>query len=204
MVAMISSAKLWIKLMSIMNKPAQPASLTPQNTKSNKVLANRPDEISLKDSANRKSFIDRLSKDYPNFTLRPGPQEHWSPKTNTITYNPHEPLNLMRHGLLHELSHALLGHSDYQSDFELLKLEASAWELAAKIGKKYNVSISQNHIQNCLDTYRDWLHKRSACPKCGMRVPQKDPSHYHCFNCQNSWRVSASRFVRPYRLSTKT
>ncbi len=151
--------------------------------------------------ASPKDFIDQLSLDYPAFKFKPGTQEHWSPKTNTITYNPEEPINLLRYGFLHELAHAQLGHIDYEGDFELLKLEAGAWELAAKIGKKYNVVISQDHIQNCLDTYRDWLHQRSACPTCGMRVLQKDSSHYHCFNCQTQWKVTSGRFVRPYKIS---
>lgn len=146
-----------------------------------------------------KSFISKLRKDFPEFTFEPGKQDHWSPKANTITYKSSASLEEIQYGLLHELAHAQLGHINYRSDFELIKLESSAWELAAKIGKKYGVKISQGHIQDCLDTYRDWLHARSRCPTCGVHVLQKDPYHYHCFNCHTEWKVTSGRFVRPYR-----
>ena len=146
-----------------------------------------------------KNFINRLSVDYPQFKFLPGAQEHWSPKHQTITYNSDEPQQKLQCGILHELAHALLNHSNYSSDFELVKLESEAWSLAAKMGKKYGVSISDDHIQNCLDTYRDWLHRRSSCPNCGAHVLQKDAHSYQCHNCRTSWQVSTGRFVRPYR-----
>jgi hypothetical protein len=145
------------------------------------------------------SLVDKITKDYPQFKFLPGKQEHWSPRTNTITYSQTETLDELRYGLLHELAHALLGHSTYQSDFELLKLESQAWELAAKIGRKYNIRLDNDHIQDCLDTYRDWLHRRSKCPTCAMHVMQKDPHTYKCFNCNTTWTVSHRRFARSYR-----
>jgi ribosomal protein L37AE/L43A len=149
-------------------------------------------------------FISRLQHDYPSLTFKAGPQEHWSPKTNSITYNVNQSYKLLCYGLLHELSHALLEHANYTSDFELLKLERDAWELAVKLGKKYGVKIDHDHIQNCLDTYRDWLHRRSSCPTCGTHVLQRDSQFYHCFNCQSVWKVSSGRFVRPYRKMLRT
>lgn len=145
------------------------------------------------------AFMARLRADYPQFSFKAGAQDHWSAKTGTITYINRRPARQLRYSLLHELAHALLGHSNYASDFELLKLEAEAWGLAAKIGRRYGVKIADEHIQNCLDTYRDWLHRRSACPACGSHVLQSDPAHYHCYNCQTRWRVSSRRFARPYR-----
>jgi hypothetical protein len=152
-------------------------------------------------SKSAKGFIGLLASDYPDFKFRIGAQEHWSPRTNTITYNPAQPLRNLRYGVLHELAHALLKHQNYSGDFELLKLESQAWAKAAEIGRKYGVRISSDHIQNCLDTYRDWLHRRSTCPACGAHALQKDARHYQCFNCRTVWRVSAGRFVRPYRRS---
>jgi predicted RNA-binding Zn-ribbon protein involved in translation (DUF1610 family) len=148
------------------------------------------------------NFVGKVIKDYPQFKFLPGNQEHWSPKTNTITYSQTEALDELRYGLLHELAHAVLGHNTYQSDFELLKLESQAWELAAKIGRKYNVKLDDDHIQDCLDTYRDWLHRRSKCPTCSMHVIQKDAVTYKCFNCGTSWTVSHRRFARSYRRRT--
>jgi hypothetical protein len=149
-----------------------------------------------------KDFVDRLKADYPQFLFKKGVQEHWSPQTRTITYNPSRQWQELANSLLHELAHAVLGHSTYGSDVELLKLEAQAWELATKIGRKYKVYIDDNHIQNCLDTYRDWLHRRSSCPICSTHVVQKDQKSYQCFNCQTVWQVSSGRFVRAYRKTT--
>ena len=156
---------------------------------------------SSNNSLKAKDFISRLRHDFPDFRFVPGGQENWSPGSHTITYKKDEPLHRLKCGLLHELAHAQLGHQDYKSDFELLKMESQAWELAAKLGRKYGVRISDEHIQNCLDTYRDWLHRRSTCPACGMHVLQSDAVSYHCFNCQTTWKVSSGRFVRPYRRS---
>jgi hypothetical protein len=153
--------------------------------------------------ASARDFISKLSRDYPDFKFKPGDQDHWSPKSQTITYSKAEPLEKMCCGILHELAHAVLDHTSYNSDFELVKLESEAWNLAAEIGHNYGVEIDDEHIQNCLDTYRDWLHRRSACPRCGTHVLQKDVKHYQCYNCQATWQVSAGRFVRPYRLSVK-
>jgi hypothetical protein len=153
-------------------------------------------------SSKSEKLVKKLAYDYPEFKFKTGHQEHWSPKTRTITYNPEEPAEKFACALLHELAHALLGHNSYNSDFELLKLESEAWGLAAKLGGNYAVTISEDYIQNCLDTYRDWLHRRSTCPKCGVHVLQKDTNSYQCYNCQASWHVSSGRFVRPYRRQT--
>ena len=149
------------------------------------------------------SFVDSLSTDYPQFKFRPGKEEHWSPRTKTITFNPAQPNKQLYFGILHELAHALLQHNTYHGDFELLKMETQAWKMAAEIGLKYEIDIDEEHIQNCLDTYRDWLHRRSTCPTCGTHVLQRDISTYQCYNCQTIWQVSSGRFVRPYRKMMK-
>lgn len=167
---------------------------------SNKVAFKGTTDLS---SSMVEDFINCLKADYPQFAFHAGTQDHWSPKTHTITYDPSQDLEDLKSGVLHELAHALLGHRTYRSDFELLKLESDAWELATQIGPKYGVLIDDERIQNCLDTYRDWLHRRSTCPTCGTHVLQKDSSHYHCFNCHSQWQVSSGRFVRPYRKTAK-
>ena len=149
------------------------------------------------------NFISQLKMDYPEYRFVEAQEDHWSPRSRTIYFNPNKPEIELRYSLLHELSHALLRHQDYGSDFELLKLESEAWEQAAKLGAKYGVDIGDDHIQNCLDTYRDWLHRRSTCPQCGLHVVQKDIQTYKCFNCQAEWSVSSGRFVRAYRKTFK-
>jgi hypothetical protein len=163
------------------------------STKANKDVQNRLTQ----------DFIVQLKNNYPQFSFREGRHEHWSPTTKTITYNLNQPAQQLYFGLLHELAHALLGHLTYHGDFELLKLESEAWGLAVDLAKDYGLKIEDDHVQNCLDTYRDWLHRRSSCPQCGAHVLQRDVSTYQCFNCQTRWHVSSGRFVRPYRKMLK-
>lgn len=127
----------------------------------------------------------------------------WSPKTNTITYRADDKSIENMLGLLHEAGHAHLKHLSYDSDMELLMMEVDAWEAAVRLAEKISQKIDTDHIQDCLDTYRDWLHQRSTCPRCGIVSFQETKSVYRCHNCAKHWTVSASRLCRPYRLSSE-
>ena len=145
------------------------------------------------------NLITQLQRDFTEVSFKKAAKDYWSPRTKTIFYNPALPVQEASFGLLHELSHSILDHQTYGTDFELLQMESEAWGLAAKLGKKYGVNISSQHIQKCLNTYRDWLYHRSLCPECGTQAIQSDERTYKCFNCQTHWQVSTSRFSRPYR-----
>lgn len=147
-----------------------------------------------------KNLLDRLKADYPAISFIEGEAFFWSPKNQTVTYAQISTLpEVAKWSLLHEVSHGILGHTGYTSDFELVRLEVAAWQHASKLAKRYGIKIDPEHIQDCLDTYRDWLHRRSTCPTCGTVSLQADPKTYRCFNCKTTWRVSNSRFCRPYR-----
>lgn len=154
--------------------------------------------------SNWPNLLKRLAADYPQFRLQPGERDYWSPERQTVFYAKNGRGKRRAWSLLHELAHALLSHREYQSDFELLKLEAQAWHQAQQLGLAYGVRISDRHIQRCLDTYRDWLHRRSTCPTCGLRSLQRDERHYDCANCGTRWSVTTERFNRPYRLRSKS
>jgi len=141
----------------------------------------------------------RLKKDFPELVFEPGEAFCWSPKHNMIIYPVRATSEAANWALLHEVGHALLEHHNYRSDLELISLESQAWEKAKSLGKKYGHRIDPNHIEDCMDTYRDWLHQRSACPTCGTRSLQQDARHYRCHNCGQVWTVTSSRFCRPYR-----
>ncbi len=125
----------------------------------------------------------------------------WSPKDNKVFADksrldqPHGQL-----ALIHEAGHALLGHQLYSSDIDLLLKEVAAWNEAKKIANKLGVEYDEEHVEDCLDTYRDWLHRRSQCPTCDIGSMQSSISSYECINCHQKWRVSNSRFCRSYRL----
>ena len=137
----------------------------------------------------------------PDHRVATGSSFYWSPQTKTIHVDadrlstPHGQL-----ALLHEASHALLGHASYSSDVSLLKLEVAAWDKARELAALLGVEADSDHIEDCLDTYRDWLYARSSCPNCHISGLQSTKDAYECVNCAKSWRVSGSRFCRVYRM----
>lgn len=144
-----------------------------------------------------------LTRDHPALNFVAGKSFYWCPESSQVFYDSSrsgEPSALW--SLLHETSHALLGHAAYDTDIELLHLEVAAWHRAVQLAKTYTIVIENDYIQDCLDTYRDWLYRRSVCPGCGTQCLQNDTSsHYRCFNCHTRWHVSPSRFCRAYRRS---
>ena len=146
-------------------------------------------------------FINNLRRDYPQLTFIEGATFCWSPKTNKIFYSLRKKdLRSAQYSALHELSHALLNHKAYANDYELLQLEVAAWEQAKRYGSDYGIDIDEEYVQDCLDSYRDWLYKRSICPNCSSKSVQIDNTTlYQCFNCHSRWRVASSKFCRPYR-----
>lgn len=145
-------------------------------------------------------LLAQLTTDYPHIKFQEGETFYWSPKTKTVTYAPGSTQPLVAQwSLLHEVCHGILEHKSYTSDFELVQLEVAAWQQAKQLAKKYDIKIDPEHVQDCLDTYRDWLHMRATCPTCSTVSTQKDSNTYECFNCHTVWHVSNSRFCRPYR-----
>jgi len=127
----------------------------------------------------------------------------WSPQLQEVHYKKDPLSETDTWRLLHEIGHALLNHERFRLDIELLQLEIAAWEKAKEIAMQYGLTISEDHVQDCLDTYRDWLYKRSICPNCMCTSLQHTSKSYNCYNCNNSWMVSASRTCRTYRKKQK-
>ena len=137
------------------------------------------------------SLVKQLRTDFPQITFTKGASFQWSPDTRTITYAPALQAGSL---LLHELGHALLGHADFSVDIALLRLEAAAWEHAVStLAPRYDVAIDEDYLQSSLDTYRDWLHRRSSCPGCSQTGIQHQKNTYSCLNCRYSWRVNDAR-----------
>ncbi|MDZ7785803.1 MAG: ImmA/IrrE family metallo-endopeptidase [Candidatus Saccharibacteria bacterium] len=147
-----------------------------------------------------KKLLTKLRTHYPHITFVEGEHFYWSPGSATVTYCFDSENDKQRITLLHELAHALLEHTTFTTDFELLRIEVTAWRKAQELGKRYAVNIPEEHIEKCLDTYRDWLHSRSTCPDClNNGIQAKSDRLYRCPNCRQTWKVSTSRLCRPYR-----
>lgn len=136
-------------------------------------------------------LVHRLIADFPLFTFREDSDFRWSPKDKIIFYDLQSNDTA---SLLHEVSHAVLGHSNYTRDIELLAMESSAWVYAqTKLAEIYEVSIDETKIENSLDSYRDWLHERSICPHCTATGLQTRKRWYLCVACGTTWRTNEAR-----------
>ena len=148
--------------------------------------------------------LSYLSNQFPGITYREGTAFCWSPETGEVMYPRKRTNERATWSLLHETSHAVLGHRSYRTDLELLRMEVMAWDKARVLAAEIGVVMDEDHIQDCLDSYRDWLYARSICPMCTNKsIQQNDLRHYRCFNCHNVWRVTPSRFCRAYRATKR-
>jgi len=127
-------------------------------------------------------LVKKLKTDYPNLAFIKGERFKFRyPKTIVVDYDESNAELL----LLHELGHAILGHRDFKTDVERLKMEAEAWEKAKELAERYRIDYNEEIVQAELDTYRDWLHKKSRCPKCGLTRFETSDGVYHCPRCEN-------------------
>jgi hypothetical protein len=154
------------------------------------------------------SLLDKCRELLPHITFIEGDTFYWSPKSSSVHVST-EALEAQTGvwSLLHESAHAQLEHTHYVNDMGLLGLEVEAWETAKRLAELFSIEIDDDHIQDCLDTYRDWLYARSTCPACMLNSLQINKTTYVCLNCSTRWTVSGSRFCRPYRMhlrQTKT
>lgn len=145
------------------------------------------------------NLLVKLRQDYPEFKFEEASIASWSPQLKQVSYS----RSVDQEGiwsLLHELGHAIHNHQNYTSDINLVRMESDAWEKALEISNAYDIAIDNEHLQECMDTYRDWLYKRSTCPYCKAHGLQRSKAIYCCLNCQATWKVSDARFCRCYRL----
>lgn len=134
--------------------------------------------------------ICKIKEDYPQFNFKFGKDFFWSSVDNTIFFtNDTEQSPL----LLHELSHALLGHNNFCYDIELIAMERQAWDHAKYLAINYGLDITDQFIQTHLETYREWIHLRSTCPNCKATGVQDDKLSYKCLACKWSWAVNDAR-----------
>lgn len=142
------------------------------------------------------SLVSSIARSHPSLTLQSGDDFSWNPDTNTLTYGDMSTTHSTSL-LLHELAHALLKHNSYTRDIELIKIEREAWDHARQIlAHEYGVTIPESVAEDSLDTYRDWIHKRSLCPSCGINGVQESRTVYRCIHCHQRWTVNEARTCR--------
>lgn len=137
------------------------------------------------------SLIAKLRAHFPQFQFIAGDVFRWAPEEMAIYYIDNA---LDAPSLLHELSHAILDHREFDRDIQLIAYEQAAWHYAREVlAPEYRIAISSDHIEDSLDTYRDWLHARSRCPQCGATGLQSKQRLYVCLVCQTKWQVNDAR-----------
>lgn len=161
------------------------------------------------EAAGGETLVARLEADYPELRFRSGKRFMFRPP-RTVVY---EGFLEGRRGngdyeegadeafdggrgelewglqLLHEVGHALSGHRVFRTDPERIRMEREAWERARELAERYraagyNVYYDEDFVEAALDTYRDWLHRRSACPECGLTRYQTVDGRWHCPGCE--------------------
>lgn len=136
------------------------------------------------------SLISQLKRDYPQFNYRKSTVCSWEPHSQTVLYSSHaDPAYI-----LHEMGHALLNHDTFEHDVSLLSIERAAWMYAKhELATSYTIHIPDAIIEDSIDTYRDWIHKRSLCPHCGVNGIQQTKTTYSCAICNSTWKVNDAR-----------
>jgi len=141
------------------------------------------------------SILERIFADFSQFTFEIDEDFHWSSSARTIYYPPIDTSDDLAF-LLHEISHAILKHEDYPNDTNLLEMERQAWDYMIKnLAPKYglDISIQDELVQDSLDSYRYWLHRRSTCPNCGAIGVEQAKCDYFCLSCQQKWSTNEAR-----------
>jgi hypothetical protein len=148
-----------------------------------------------------KDVLARVQSAYPQIRFAEGTDFMWSIKDQTVTYSTNvSDTDKFTSSLCHELSHGILGHADFKHDIELIKLERDAWDHATTIARDlFDLTIPTDHIEDCMNTYRDWLYQRSLCPTCKQCGLQQTKQQYSCIMCNSRWRVNVSRLCRVHK-----
>ena len=127
------------------------------------------------------NFLNKIKTTYPDFIYKEG-KKLALPPPKTIIIDPWEPEYALL--LLHELSHAILGHKSFRTDVERLRIESEAWDKAESLSKTFKIPFDRDFAEKELDSYRDWLHQKSLCKTCGITRFQTPDGKYHCPLCK--------------------
>ncbi len=125
-------------------------------------------------------FFEQLKADFPEFKFLRGVRFKFRPPRTIIVEEFGENWRLLA---LHEVGHAVSGHRNFAVDVARVKMEMEAWERARELADRYNVPWDEEFVQGELDSYREWLHQKSRCPKCGLTRFETPGKGYTCPRC---------------------
>lgn len=95
-----------------------------------------------------------LLDQFPEFHFRPDRWFVWSPADRTISYDPKRiETDQGRVALLHEIGHALLGHTP-PLDRDRYQVERDAWDVARLLATKLGVRVPERYIARQLSELR--------------------------------------------------
>lgn len=137
-------------------------------------------------------FIEKIEQDFPAINFVESDTFKWSPDEKAVYFDSNDENAQL--ATLHEIGHALLQHDDFTSDLDLINKELQAWEKALDLADSYLLEVNEDFIEECMETYRNWLHQRSICPKCQHNVFQGKNFTFKCQNCSNEWQVEADQY----------
>ena len=94
---------------------------------------------------------------YPKQRFLPAGYFAYDASEDIVNYDPVGiKTNSGKLALLHEISHAMLGHFHYRFDFELYAMEMDAWNKTRELANKHKLNINEDYINACMDSYDEW------------------------------------------------
>ena len=153
-----------------------------------KINSNKNSKQTISNTANAyPEFIQELQQLFPNINFIPGERFTFRPPNTVIFEEPTEYFELQT---LHEVGHSLCGRYDWKTHVERLRIESEAWQAGKKLylshpewQEKYHFEFDEEIVEALLDSYRDWLHTKSKCKKCGLTRLQTSNGKYYCPGC---------------------
>lgn len=139
------------------------------------------------------SILSDLKSKYPNLNFEVGDQFYWSPSLQTIYYVSPLTSSSDSINLLHEVAHALLNHASYKKDIDLIKMERDSWDKTVELAPDFGLSVSDDDVSDAMDSYRQWIYRRSLCPSCGASGLEVDNKTFSCIACNSRWTANEAR-----------
>lgn len=142
---------------------------------------------------------------YPRMRFAPSGYFAFDAASQVVHYDPERiDSKIGRLSLLHEISHAILGHFHYDYDLELLSMELAAWNRTKQLAREHEVRFDGRYMSSCIDSYDSWIEQRATCPSCEQFASQVAEDEYRCFACTTRWKVSGELNERVIRRIIKS